>query len=205
MISFDFIAPFYDVLSVLVYGRSIRKAQTYFLNEIKGGSKVLILGGGVGWILNELGSIRTDVEVDYVEVSSKMLSLSKAHLKYEFEKLNFIHGTEKELVHGDYDFVLTPFVLDVFPYKEMVEMVFNVGALLKGKGDWVCVDFNSKDHSFKAKLLSFIMIHFFRIVSGLKITRVLDYFGEIERLGLESVEEKCFYGSFIKAQKFSKR
>jgi tRNA (cmo5U34)-methyltransferase len=205
ILNFDLIAPVYDFLAKLIYGHSIREAQSCYLHHIKSFSSVLILGGGTGWILDELSSINNDISVDYVEASSKMLTISKNRGIHSFTSLNFILGTELVVQNNTYDFILTPFVLDVFPSDELGQMVNRVKKLLSNDGVWCCVDFNSRDRSFKARVLSFSMILFFRMVSGLKTTKVLDYFGSIKYAGMIEVNSTFFYGKFIRASLFKRK
>ena len=119
--------------------------------------------------------------------------------------LNFILGTELVVQNNTYDFILTPFVLDVFPSDELGQMVNRVKKLLSNDGVWCCVDFNSRDRSFKARVLSFSMILFFRMVSGLKTSKVLDYFGSIKYAGMIEVNSTFFYGKFIRASLFKRK
>ncbi len=198
-VSFNRVAPIYDLLSSIVYGKQLRNAQIHFLAKIKPKAKVLVLGGGTGWLLEELANENLEISIDYVEASEKMLEKSKSYAELPFVTLNFILGTEQSVADKKYDFIITPFVLDVFPKGEMKEMVERVSALLNSGASWLCVDFNCFDTSFKAKVLSFTMVHFFRLVSGLKVKKVLDYFGEIEKVGLQETNTAYYYGKFIRA------
>ena len=77
--NYNKIAPVYDLLSRLVFGGAIVNAQRLLLPGLpRGQYRVLIVGGGTGWILDELGKQRPQgITVDYVEVSEKMISISK--------------------------------------------------------------------------------------------------------------------------------
>ena len=81
--NFNLIAPVYDFLAKMVFGSHLKKAQTIFLNQIKEGDRVLVVGGGTGWILEELNQLNKPIKVVYVEPSTKMMSLSKARLTVE--------------------------------------------------------------------------------------------------------------------------
>jgi ubiquinone/menaquinone biosynthesis C-methylase UbiE len=52
--NFDFIAPYYDFLSKLIFGKRLRIAQTSLLSKIPRHQRILLVGGGTGWILPEL-------------------------------------------------------------------------------------------------------------------------------------------------------
>ncbi|HEY9047693.1 MAG TPA: class I SAM-dependent methyltransferase, partial [Ohtaekwangia sp.] len=70
--SFDSIAPVYDMLSRIVFGRSMVKSQRHFLKYIPAEASVLILGGGTGWIIQELFAVNNTCTIVYVEASQKM-------------------------------------------------------------------------------------------------------------------------------------
>ena len=72
--SFSLVAPFYDQLAYLVFGRAIKISTTknykiYTAPE----SQVLIIGGGTGWILKELLQQTSCKSIVYLEASDKML------------------------------------------------------------------------------------------------------------------------------------
>src|SRR5687767_498288 len=74
---FNFIAPVYDALAQLVYGKAQRRAQAHFLSMIPAGSSVLILGGGSGWILPELLRQSRPARVLFLEPSAQMMQRAK--------------------------------------------------------------------------------------------------------------------------------
>ena len=102
--SFDFIAPFYDLLARLVFGRAISRSQTRFLLEIPSGAKVLILGGGTGWILLDIFRQANPSEVLYLEASSHMLAKAQetaaALPEGERKRISWLQGTEQEMQPG---------------------------------------------------------------------------------------------------------
>ena len=198
---FDAIAPIYDFLARLVYGKSIRKAQVYYLDRIPDQARVLILGGGTGWLLEEISN--QSLHIDYVDLSKSMLKkTAKRHVS--FAKLCFIQGNEEALRGSRYDVVITPFVLDVCNENQLPKMVETIGRLVEPDGQWLCIDFNVHDQSFKARILSVTMCHFFRIVSGVKLKCLLPYFGAIEQAGFKETETNLFYDRFIKASLFKR-
>ena len=76
--NYNTIANTYDFLSRLIFQKSIVNAQVFLLNYISANSKILIVGGGTGWVLEELSKIHSEgIEITYVEKSEKMISLSK--------------------------------------------------------------------------------------------------------------------------------
>ena len=74
-------AWFYDRLSRLVYGRALKNAQLFLLKFIPPDSKILIAGGGTGWILEEITRLHPEgLNITYVEIAPKMMALSKKEI-----------------------------------------------------------------------------------------------------------------------------
>ena len=67
--NYNKIAPVYDMLSRLVFGKAIVNAQRRLLPGLpRGEYRLLIVGGGTGWILDELGKQKPQgITIDYVE------------------------------------------------------------------------------------------------------------------------------------------
>jgi spermidine synthase len=76
--NYDNSASFYDGLSRLVFGRTLIAAQVAFLSSIPKNAKVLIIGGGTGWILEEITRLYpSGLTITYVEISANMMALSQ--------------------------------------------------------------------------------------------------------------------------------
>src|SRR5690606_22865871 len=78
--NFDSIAPIYDGLSRLVFGNALQRAQTEHISLIPPNSNVLLIGGGSGWLLEQLLTYSPLAEVTYLEVSPKMLQLAQLRM-----------------------------------------------------------------------------------------------------------------------------
>ena len=138
---FDRLAKGYDLLVALVYGRSLRKAQSWYLERVKPGSKVLILGGGTGWFLEELLRTGRVAEVDYVELSGRMLELSQkrveVQLPQEKDRVNWILGTVYDLEERPcYDLICTLCFLDLFEGEELESEVQAIIKRISPQGNW---------------------------------------------------------------------
>jgi ubiquinone/menaquinone biosynthesis C-methylase UbiE len=75
--NYDNSAWFYDRLSRIILGKALIRAQTTFLPYLSlPNSKVLIAGGGTGWILEEIAKVHpSGLHITYVELSEKMMAL----------------------------------------------------------------------------------------------------------------------------------
>lgn len=196
--TFDNIAWIYDSLAWVVFRGNIRKAQLHFLSSIKPDSKVLVIGGGTGWLLDELDGFGKLMIIDYVEASGKMLELSKSKQPFENIEVNFIHGThEKIAVNSSYDVVITNFFLDVFKADSLHLVMDKLDSHLKNDGQWIMTDFVNTE-KFWQKLLIRLMYTFFRISSNLEGSKLLDFDLYFKKKGLNLIEQKnSFYGMIV--------
>jgi SAM-dependent methyltransferase len=169
-INYDPIARSYDFLSRLVFGQAETKAQIELLRYTNAGSRILVVGGGTGWILEELATLHpAGLRITYVDSSARMIAASKKRAWGENE-VAFVQMPAEEFardgqpaaelqptadgqpaVDGQpaadgqigpvYDSILTGFFFDNFS-DAMAANVFNLlNPLLKPGGHWLYTDF----------------------------------------------------------------
>lgn len=163
--NYDPIAGNYDWLSRLVFRKNLILSQTCLLQHIPIGSKILIAGGGTGWILDEITKIHpSGLNITYVEISEKMIRLAKKRNHGENE-VHFVHQPIEEFVSkNSYDIILTAYLFDNFQ-KPKAELVFkNLSQKLTPEGKWLFADFHldKKRGPWWQKHLLKSMIVFFR-------------------------------------------
>ena len=204
--NYNSIANIYDVLSRVVFGKSIMKAQIFLLKYIPENSKVLIVGGGTGWILSELSKMyEKGIEITYVEKSAKMIALSKQK-NIQHNSVEFINaGIEEFLTGKKFDVIFTAFLFDNF-LPEKIEFVFSkLNQLLKPNGLWLYADFmNDKMNSkWWQKFLLKTMYLFFKITCHIETQQLINmsaYFSD----GYNKLSEKYYYSNFIKSVVYKK-
>jgi ubiquinone/menaquinone biosynthesis C-methylase UbiE len=205
--NYDSIAWFYDVLSRLVYGKTIINAQVALLPFIRSNSRVLIVGGGTGWILEKLTQLQPKgLYIDYVESSAKMIELSKKrHVGNNL--VSFINlPAENFEGTGLYDVIFTPFFFDNFSHQK-IEALFNrLQNLLKDQGIWLYADFvhNKNENRLWQKFLLNAMYLFFHVTCHIETHALIDmepYF----KNAYNPLFEKSFYAGFIKAMAWRRK
>ena len=203
---FDSLAGIYDVLAKLVFGKSIRKAQLYFLGEIKNASSVLILGGGTGWILEALLKINRDCEVWYVDASRKMIERAQIRIgKNAGSVVHFIHGTEENLpMHVKHDAVIANFYFDMFSDGTLSEVVKKISRSLLPDSKLLVSDFVQNRTWWQSVLLS-AMYFFFRVVCNIEAFRLTDWEACLYEQAFSRKESRYFYAKFIKSSIFQFR
>jgi len=204
--NYNSIANIYDVLSRIVFGKSIMKAQIFLLKYIPENSRVLIVGGGTGWILSELSKIyEKGIEITYIEKSAKMIALSKQK-NIQHNSVEFINAGIEEFPTGKkFDIIFTAFLFDNF-LPEKIEFVFSkLNQLLKPNGLWLYADFmNDKMNSkWWQKFLLKTMYLFFKITCNIETQQLINmntYFSN----DYNKLSEKYFYSNFIKSAVYKK-
>lgn len=200
-------APVYDRLSKLVYGHAQMNAQIHQLKNIPANSKVLIVGGGTGWILESIAKQHdSGLQIVYVEISEKMLRLAKARDAGK-NKVAFVHA-DIEAYQGDmkFDVVLTPFLFCNFRHETAVKVFDKIDALLESGSVWLLTDFTTeagRGKWWKMILLRSMYLFFkaFNIVEGNNLNDMETLFSRHHYM-LE--EQRFYYGQFILAAVYRK-
>jgi len=194
-IGFNRLAPIYDSLARLIIGKGIHNSQLHFLNYLKGKSKLLILGGGTGWILPHIVEINPALSIDYIELSPEMLLKAQQSLK-DCQNVKFILGTEDNIPRIDYDCVLTNFYLDLFIDSKMMEVTNQIKSSFTPNACWIATDFVSM--RLWHKVVLWIMYRFFSIVTGLKTLSLPQWQNSIHEAGGKVIAMKSYSRGFIK-------
>jgi ubiquinone/menaquinone biosynthesis C-methylase UbiE len=204
---YNSIAKIYDGLSRVVYQKSIVKAQVFLIQLIKDNDSILIVGGGTGWILEEIAKLqRQNLSVVYVEKSSGMIKLAQKRNITGLKTTFIQNGIETFDANEKFDVIITAFLFDNFK-KEKIEFVFaKLNGYLKNHGIWLYADFVN-DRSNKKVWQQFLlksMYTFFRITAGIETQELIDmqpYFAP----GYELITEQFYYNHFIQAKAYRKR
>lgn len=193
---FDTIAPFYDSLSRLVFGNSLRRAQAHWLDLIPRHARILILGGGSGWLLSRVLAICTPQKVIYIDAAPAMIKLAQQKVKND-QRVDFRVGTETALeANEQVDAILTPFILDLFTNKRLEHNLFPIlNQCLRKGGFWLCSDF-VKPTRWWHRILLWSQYRFFRTISGIE-ARQLPNWEEVLNAHLTFGEKAYFFGGMV--------
>ena len=209
--SFSLVAPFYDQLSRLVFGRSIYHSQQVHLDLIPAGTRVLLIGGGTGRIVPALLQQTACREVVFLEASDKMLAKARDLVAGQPHagRVVFRLGTEEDLGPEEkFDVILTYFFLDLFSPALLERISKRLLAALAPGGWWLASDFVCPQGSglrrAGAALLFNSMYLFFRLTCGLSATALPDWQALLTGFGLKPVKSCYFYHGLIRAVAYRK-
>jgi len=198
-------AWFYDRLSRMVYGRALINAQVYLLRFISPGSAVLIVGGGTGWVLEELTRIHTgELKITYVEVAADMMSLSKKRNIGTNQVIFINDAIENVTLKADFDVIITPFLFDNFT-SDTLQKVFNHihTLLLKPDGKWLNADFQLTGKWWQNVLLKSMFL-FFKMLCNIEASQLPDIERQFKAYDYKAIEQQTFFGDFVVATVYSK-
>lgn len=199
---FDFLAPVYDRMARLVFGRAIVDSQTDFLNKIPAGAKILILGGGTGWLLEKIDEQKKSCTIWYVESSSGMMKKSQARSTQD--KIYFIQGTEDDTPKGlVFDVIITNFYLDLFSDERLDQIISRISSQAQTPCIWLVTDF--KKGSWWHRTLLTGMYAFFKLTCGIESSALPDWSGKLQRCNWMEIEAKLRFGTFIKSSAWTQR
>jgi SAM-dependent methyltransferase len=195
---------FYEHLSKLIFGQAQVKAQNYFLNLINSGSRILIIGGGTGAILESLTRLHpSGLHITYVEASYKMMALSRKRYTGKNEVVYLTADIGQVTFEQPFDIVITAFLFDNFSEEILAATFPLIDAQLEPGGLWLDTDFQLTGPLWQ-KLLLKLMYTFFNMMGAVDVKHqpnVKRMFGEY---GYQVVNVKAFYGRFILTRVYQK-
>lgn len=205
--NYNRIAKVYDSISKLVYQRSIIQAQVFLLQQVSSNNNILIVGGGTGWILEELAKLRLqNICVVYVEKSAEMISISKKR-NYANVHVDFVEcGIEEFETDKKFDVILTAFLFDNFK-TEKIEIIFSqLNRLLKQNGLWLYADFINDGINSKwwQQLLLKTMYLFFKLTANIETQTLIDMKPYFTQYHYSLIAQQFFYRRFIQAIAYKK-
>lgn len=196
---YNWLASFYDKLALLVVGKQIQQMQLTMLGHLHNRKKLLILGGGTGWILPHIFRVNPSLVIHYVDASEKMIDKARKNA-HGNKRVQFIHGTEAAIPEYDYDAVLTHFYLDLFTETQLIELIDQLKKCLVKDACWLVSDFEiqSRVHWIKVK----VMYLFFRIVTGLRTSAIPAWHRAFTQAGCIALENEYSKDRFIRSIAF---
>ncbi|TGE16801.1 class I SAM-dependent methyltransferase [Hymenobacter elongatus] len=204
---FDRVAAFYDQLAQLVFGDALRRTQQAALAGLPGGRpRVLIIGGGTGWVLAEVLRQQPDARVLYLEASAVMLAKSRETLLREAPsragQVEFRLGTEDALQPTEsFDAIVTFFFLDLFEPLRLRSIVARLNQARRTGAPWLVADFRPPRTLWQRALQS-TMYRFFRLTTGISGRRMPDLHQELAHFQLRAQQQTLFFRGMAEATVF---
>lgn len=197
--NYNTLAPFYQLISRLVFGKSLLHAQSCFLGKLKTVNSILILGGGSGEFLPKLLEINPHVKIDYVEPSARMIKLCQKKLSdSEQSQLHFHQTTFQDfsLQNKKYDAVICFFFLDLFPKVKSEKIIQELCNQLHDSGRFFVADFQ-KPQTNKERIVALLMFTFLKLSTNMENKQLYELHPILNYSKLNLIEEKQFSKGFV--------
>lgn len=203
--TFNRIAPVYDTLKRIVFGKAIYKSQTHFIERLPRDGNLLVIGGGSGEVLSLIQQLNPGCRIWYVEASSTMLSMAAKRIPPEGQSyITFIHGTETSLPDETrFDGMITNFFLDLFPDERLAAICRMMYSRLKPAGIWLVSDFVDGGKWWQKFLLR-SMYSFFGATCRIQASALPTWEEQVRSAGMLERDSRVFYGGFIKGAVYIK-
>ena len=202
--NYDNSAAFYDRLSRLVFGKALINAQVFLLPYIPKNAKVLIVGGGTGWILDEISKLHSSgLSIIYVEISAKMIALSRKR-NIGSNAIEFINtAIEDAGLPADFDVVITPFFFDNFTDESLPALFEHIYRCLKPESLWLNTDFQLTGKWWQYAILKSMLL-FFKVLCNVPSWRLPNVEKQFTRFGCELMVKKTFFKDFVVSKVYKK-
>ena len=199
--NFDGIARAYRWLEYLSLGRALERMRGWHL---AGGSfddarQALVLGDGDGRFVARLMRRNPGVRVTAIDVSAKMLCLVARRCVQHRHRLRLVRADARSCrLESGADLVVTHFFLDCLTEAEARALVARVRSGLRPGARWVVSEFCA--HGLFTRGLIGALYLAFRILTGLRVTRVPDYAEAMRACGFALQAEKEGLGGLLRTE-----
>jgi len=201
---FDRVARIYRWAEYASLGRLLERARTHFLPALLECRQAMVLGDGDGRFLARLMAQNTLMQAVAVDTSAEMLALlrrSCVRATNVEERLTLVQASALESMPStETDLIVTHFFLDCLTQADVDALTKSFAASLQPGTLWVVSDF-ALPHAAWLRPLAAVYIRAlyfaFRVLTGLRVTRLPDAQAAMERAGFERIGRKEFIGGLV--------
>jgi SAM-dependent methyltransferase len=175
--------------------------------------RALVLGDGDGRFTAELARTNPHVQIDYVDLSSRMGQLTQARVNASDVsnpgRVVIRQGDAREMPwEAHYQLVATHFFFDVFEADDLRRLIARVAAGTDNSAIWMVSEFDLPSGGWVrvgSAILIRTMYLFFRIAAGLRTRRIADWRQSLRLAGFERQEQAFFWRGLIVSELWRKR
>lgn len=210
----DRIARFYRAAEYLAFGRTLQACRVMFLGDVADRRRALVCGGGDGRFLGALLRTNQEIRVDFVDLSAGMVSIARRRV----DAIGSEASAQTRFYVGDilrfnpakgelYDLVTAHFFLDCFDHVEVERVACKLGSFVPSGASLLLSDFRIPPRGIAGYIDTAIVRSLyaaFRLTTGLRVTRLPDYEGALERAGFCKQREVTKLGGLLAASLWRK-
>jgi ubiquinone/menaquinone biosynthesis C-methylase UbiE len=202
----DAIAPYYEVLEHLSFGRRLEQIRFAFLQETRASRRAIVCGGGDGRFLARLLRANPTVQVDFVDLSAKMIELAERRVsgigpsargRVRFHSVDIREFAPRA---EGYDLIVSHFFLDCFSDAELAGVIGSLAHWAAPDVTWIVSDFRETQGPIGRIWTSGVtrgLYIAFRLTTGLRVTRLPKYVPAIAEAGFRLRHEENALGGLL--------
>jgi SAM-dependent methyltransferase len=192
--NFDRVALAYRWAEYLALGTMLERTREHFLPQLMDRRHAAVFGDGDGRFLSKLMKENAGLSAVAVDLSGDMLVLLRGRCRFAAERLRTVQDSVMAAdVEAETDLVVTHFFLDCLLQEEVDELVRRVGSVVGTGALWVVSDFAvpaSGAVRLPARAYIRSLYFAFRVLTGLRVTRLPDPQSALAREGFRRIERK---------------
>lgn len=205
---YDQLAPLYQTIEFLAFGRDLERARFNLLPHLKNCRRILVLGEGDGRCLKQLAACAPEAQIDCLDLSAAMLARARKRFATPSANITFRQADilNTELPSQHYDGVITCFFLDCFTTPQVREIVARISRSLQPNALWLWADFVLPPRGiarWRAQVWLTILITFFRWQTGLKARTLPESEALFAAAGFQVIEQRTLQWGFMRSALFS--
>jgi ubiquinone/menaquinone biosynthesis C-methylase UbiE len=210
----DRVARAYQTLEYFSFGPALRSCRMMFLGEVADCRRALLCGDGDGRFLAELLRANRDVRADFVDLSAGMIDVARRRVdafgSQAGARTNFHAGDVRcfePVGKAPYDLITAHFFLDCFDDVEVVGVARKLASLARPGAKLLLSDFRIPRRGIAHYIDAAIvrgLYGAFRLTTGLRVTRLPNYEGALERAGFRKQRETLKLGGLLVASLWQK-
>ena len=194
----DRIARQYAWLEYAAFGDALQRRRVALLPEVAGARRVLVLGDGDGRFLDKLVRQNSQAQVDYADLSGRMLKLAQARAGTERVTYHQADALEIALPERSYDLIVTHFFLDCFNDAGAERLVERVARAACPRALWLVSEF--RECTFWTKPLLAVLYLFFGLTTGLRTRRLIDHHPLLAKHGFRMVRAESAWRGLLASE-----
>jgi ubiquinone/menaquinone biosynthesis C-methylase UbiE len=190
----DRIARYYRWLEYAGFGRALEHRREAFLADVSDARRVLVLGDGDGRALAALLTAAPQAQIDYVDLSARMLELARRRagdLRVAYRQDD---ARTTPLPAAEYDVIVTHFFLDCFDASDQAHLLDRITGAAKPQARWLVSEFRRPGLLVRALYL------FFRAATGLKTQRLVDHHPLFEQSGFRLTRSESAWRGLLASE-----
>lgn len=191
--NFNPVARPYRWLEYLTLGRALERCRLHFLPKLLHQKRALVIGDGDGRFLAALMAANPHIHVDAVDTSATMLQLLSERCQTDSGRLKTHHTSALTFAPNEgYDLVVTHFFLDCLTQPDLEALVARIAPALASGGLWLVSDFRIPSGPMRlfARIIVCSLYLAFRILTGLRTTRLPDHATPLTHAGLTRIDHR---------------